>query len=262
MRTTQSQSRGGRFMKKYLTGRFSYRTDVGKVRLTNEDQAIALTNASGNVLLIVCDGMGGQKKGEIASSLAVNTIVSSFKQRKGFINAYFAKSWVNKVIREANRNIYEQSQSNPNYQGMGTTVTMLLIIKDIAILANAGDSRCYFLKNHHDLVQISEDQTYVAYLIRTGQITPKEALKKKKRHVLMNALGIYPSASVEIKTIPYLNEVVLLCSDGLYNNVPPTVIESILKGNDSLDRKCFQLINYGNANGGSDNMAVVIWESK
>ena len=175
-------------MKKYLTGRFSYRTDIGKVRLTNEDQAAALTNASGNVLLIVCDGMGGQKKGDLASSLAVHTIVTSFKNRKGFINTYFAKLWVSKIIREANRCIYEQSQSNPNYQGMGTTIVLLLILKDIAILANVGDSRCYFLKNHHDLVQVSEDQSYVAYLLRTGQITPQEALVHPKRHVLMHRL--------------------------------------------------------------------------
>ena len=249
-------------MKKYLTGRFSYRTDVGKVRLTNEDQAIALTNASGNVLLIVCDGMGGQKKGDLASSLAVNTIVSSFKERKGFFNAYFAKVWVNKIIREANKNIYDQAQKNLNYQGMGTTVTLLLIIKDIAILANAGDSRCYFLKNHHDLVQMSEDQTYVAYLIRTGQITPKEALTHPKSHVLMNALGIYPSASVDIKTIPYLNEIVLLCSDGLYNNVPQEDIAAIVKGNDSIEQKVNELIAVGNKNGGSDNIAVVLWEAQ
>ena len=65
-------------MKKYLTGRFSYRTDIGKVRVTNEDQAMALTNASGNILLIVCDGMGGQNKGDLASSLALHTIISSF----------------------------------------------------------------------------------------------------------------------------------------------------------------------------------------
>ena len=249
-------------MKKYLTGRFSYRTDIGKVRVNNEDQAIALTNASGNVLLVVCDGIGGQNKGDLASSLAVNTIVSSFRERRGFLNTYFAKSWVNKVIREANKNIYEQAQKNPKYSGMGTTVTMLLIIKDIAILANAGDSRCYFLKNHHDLVQMSEDQTYVSYLIRTGQITPEEALTHPKRHVLMNALGIYPSASVDIKTIPYLNEIVLLCSDGLYNNVPHEDISAIIKGNDSLDQKVNELIAVGNKNGGSDNIAVVLWEAQ
>ena len=76
-------------MKKYLTGRFSYKTDIGKVRVSNEDQAAALTNASGNVLLIVCDGMGGQNKGDMASSLAINTVISSFKEKKGFFNTQF-----------------------------------------------------------------------------------------------------------------------------------------------------------------------------
>ena len=202
-------------MKKYLTGRFSYKTDIGKVRLNNEDQAAALTNASGNVLLIVCDGMGGQNKGDLASSLAINTIVSSFKSRKGFSSTYLAKLWVSKAIREANKSVYEQSQSSESYHGMGTTVTLLLIIKDVAILGHVGDSRCYFLKNRHDLVQISEDQSYVAYLVRTGQITPEEALTHPKRHVLMNAVGIYPSASVEVRAFPYLGDAVLLCSDGL-----------------------------------------------
>ena len=249
-------------MKKYLTGRFYYRTDVGKVRLNNEDQAMALTNASGNVLLLVCDGMGGQNKGDLASSLAVSTIVSSFKNRKGFLNSYFAKLWVGRVIREANKSIYDQSQSNPNYQGMGTTITLLLIIKDVAILGHVGDSRCYFLKSHHDLVQMSEDQTYVGYLLRTGQITAEEALTHPKRHVLMNALGVYPSASIDIKVFPYLNEEVLLCSDGLYNNVPVEDIAAVVKGSDSVDQKVNELIAIGNKNGGSDNIAVVLWEAQ
>ena len=249
-------------MKKYLTGRFSYRTDIGKVRLSNEDQAIALTNASGNVLLVVCDGMGGQNKGDLASSLAVHTIIESFKSRKGFLNKHFALMWVSKIIREANKSIYEQAQSNPNYRGMGTTITLLLIIKDLAILGHAGDSRCYFLRNNHDLVQMSEDQTYVAYLLRTEQITPEEALTHPKRHVLMNALGIYPSASIDLRTFPYQNETVLLCSDGLYNNVPLEDIASILKGDAALEQKVNELIAIGNKNGGSDNIAVVLWEAQ
>ena len=249
-------------MKKYLTGRFSFRTDIGMVRLSNEDQAIALTNASGNVLLVVCDGMGGQNKGDLASSLAIHTIVTSFKNRKGFINSYFARLWVSKAIKEANRSIYEQSQSNPNYRRMGTTVTLLLIMKDTAIMGHVGDSRCYFLKSHHDLVQMSEDQTYVGYLLRTGQITPEQALTHPKRHVLMNALGIYPSASIDIKVFPYLGEEVLLCSDGLYNNVPTEDIAAIIKGNDSIEQKVNELIAIGNKNGGSDNIAVVLWEAQ
>ena len=248
-------------MKKYLTGRFSFKTDIGKVRLSNEDQACALINASGNVLLIVCDGMGGQSKGDLASSLAINTVISSFKSRKGFMNRYFAKFWVGNVIREANRCVYEQSRSNPSYEGMGTTLTLLLIIKDTAILGHVGDSRCYFLRNR-EFEQMSEDQTYVGYLLRTKQITEEEALIHPKRHVLMNALGVYPSASIDIKSFPYMGETVLLCSDGLYNNVPKNDIASVLKSEDSVEQKVNELIAIGNKNGGSDNIAVVIWEAQ
>ena len=248
-------------MKKYLTGRFSFKTDIGKVRLSNEDQACALINASGNVLLIVCDGMGGQSKGDLASSLAINTVISSFKSRKGFLNRYFAKFWVGNVIREANKCVYEQSRSNPSYEGMGTTLTLLLIIKDTAILGHVGDSRCYFLRNR-EFEQMSEDQTYVGYLLRTKQITEEEALIHPKRHVLMNALGVYPSASIDIKSFPYMGETVLLCSDGLYNNVPKNDIASVLKSEDSVEQKVNELIAIGNKNGGSDNIAVVIWEAQ
>ncbi len=248
-------------MKKYLTGRFSFKTDIGKVRLSNEDQACALINASGNVLLVVCDGMGGQSKGDLASSLAINTVISSFKSRKGFMNRYFAKFWVGNVIREANRCVYEQSRSNPSYEGMGTTLTLLLIIKDTAILGHVGDSRCYFLRNR-EFEQMSEDQTYVGYLLRTKQITEEEALIHPKRHVLMNALGVYPSASIDIKSFPYTGETVLLCSDGLYNNVPKNDIASVLKSEDSVEQKVNELIAIGNKNGGSDNIAVVIWEAQ
>lgn len=249
-------------MSRYLTGRFFYMTDTGKVRLSNEDQAIALTNASGNVLLMVCDGMGGQNKGDLASSLAVNTVVNSFINKKGFINTFFAKIWVSNIISEANKSIYEQAQSNPVYKGMGTTMTLLLIIKDVAILGHVGDSRCYFLKNNRELVQMSEDQTYVAYLLRTGQITPEEALTHPKRHVLMNALGIYPSANVELKSFPYTNEKVLLCSDGLFNNVPIEDIASIVRGDDTIEQKVNELIAVSNKNGGSDNIAIVLWEAQ
>ena len=109
---------------------------------------------------------------------------------------------------------------------------------------------------------MTEDQTYVAYLVRTGQITQEEALTHPKRHVLMNALGIYPSASIDLKVFPYLNEEILLCSDGLYNNVPVDDIAAIVKGNDTVEMKVNELIAIGNKNGGSDNIAVVLWEAQ
>ena len=143
---------------------------------------------------------------------------------------------------------------------MGTTITAVLIVKTFIVIGQAGDSRAYILKDNK-LVQISEDQTYVAYLYRTGQITKEEVATHSKRHVLMNAVGIYPSLNVDITSLNYNNEAILLCSDGLYNNVSHSDIENIMKNTDSVNHKVNQLIQISNANGGSDNIAVVVWEA-
>lgn len=247
---------------KYVCGRFAYRTDIGKVRLSNEDQAIATINSAGNVLLIVCDGMGGQNKGDFASSLAVKSIVESFRKKNKFHSQIDAGWWLRKAIQNANKDIYNESKENKTYDGMGTTLTLALIVKNNVLTAQVGDSRMYFVDQIvREFKQISEDQTYVAYLYRTGQITKEEMKTHPKRHMLMNALGIYPSASADIKVLPYNNQTILLCSDGLYNNVPDIDISSIIKGEDTTEEKINELISLANANGGSDNIAVVLWEA-
>ena len=245
---------------KYLSGKFAFRTDIGKVRLTNEDQAAALINARGNVLLLVCDGMGGQNKGDYASNLAKTTIIDAFNDKRRFFNKYDAMHWINKTIRHANKVVNDDAAKNKTYEGMGTTLTLVLIIKDYMVLAQVGDSRCYSYRLR-EFNQISEDQTYVAYLYRTGQIKKEEMKTHPKRHVLMNALGYYPSLDLDAKIMPYRGDTLLLCSDGLYNNVSENDISSIIKGNDTVDQKVTELISLANANGGSDNIAVVIWEA-
>lgn len=248
-------------MKKYLSGNFAFNTHVGRVRLTNEDRSIALTNSKGDVLLLVCDGMGGQSKGDLASTIAVQTLQDEFEKHKGsFLNKLFAKIWLKNAIKKANSAIFDESARNEEYHGMGTTITAVLIVKTFIVIGQAGDSRAYILKDNK-LVQISEDQTYVAYLYRTGQITKEEMTTHSKRHVLMNAVGIYPSLNVDITSLNYNNEAILLCSDGLYNNVSHSDIENIMKNTDSVNHKVNQLIQISNANGGSDNIAVVVWEA-
>ena len=143
---------------------------------------------------------------------------------------------------------------------MGTTLTAVLLVGGTAFIAQVGDSRAYFLENNK-LVQVSEDQTYVSHLIRTGQITEEEARVHPKRHVLLNALGIYPSINVDTKIRKYDGNRILVCSDGLYNNVSNFDLENILRNNDSPTLKVKQLIGVANANGGSDNIAVVVWEA-
>lgn len=247
--------------KTYLAGNYAFKTDIGKVRLNNEDRAIALTNIKGNILLIVCDGMGGSNKGEYAASIAVKMISDSFKKKQKFFSKLQAISWARKQIYDANKEIYNESYRNRAYEGMGTTITLALILWDTLVVINAGDSRLYEIKNRK-LEQITEDQTYVGYLYRTGKITQEEAKTHPKRHMLMNALGINPVVSMDVKILPYNNETILVCSDGLYNNVSEKDIEAILKSDDSPEQKVNELISLSNANGGSDNIATIVWEAK
>ena len=242
-----------------VSGRYSYRTDIGKVRLTNEDQANATVNAKGDIFLIVCDGMGGQNKGELASSIAVSHLIDDFNSSR-FLNVFDVKSWLNRHIRAVNRYIYNEARQNALYRGMGTTLTAVVIYKQTIITAQIGDSRLYEIK-HNQLEQLTNDQTYVNYLYNTGQISKEEMATHPRRHMLMNALGTYPSVEIDITTRPYVNQTLMLCSDGLYNNVSETTIASILKGKDSPEEKVNELISIANNNGGSDNIGIVIWEA-
>ena len=246
--------------KKYLYGRYVAKTDTGKIRVNNEDRVTALTNTRGNILLVVFDGMGGANKGDLASTLAIDILASAFNERDRFQTKFIAKRWMASTIRKANSSIFKQAFNNPNYNGMGTTLTAVLIVNDYMVVAQVGDSRAYSFRAR-SLNQITEDQTYVQYLYRIGEIKKEEIATHPKRHVLMNALGIYPSLDLDIKVHPYLGDTILVCSDGLYNNVPDKDLLSILKGSDSLDQKVNELISLANANGGSDNIAVAMWEA-
>ena len=248
-------------MSQYLSGNYFCLSDKGKVRKVNEDYVDAVLNPYGNVLLVIADGMGGENKGEYASSTLVKEIVKSFLSlEKEFKKSSAVKKWIYKAIKEGNDKIYKKAQKDEEYHGMGTTLSMCLIIKDTLYTAQVGDSRIYLLKDNN-LEQISVDQTYVNYLINTKKVDPSVANTHPDRHKLTNAVGTKSILNVDIQERPYNKERILLCTDGLYNNVPLKDISSIIKGNDSLDKKCMQLIAFGNANGGSDNMALIIWES-
>ena len=127
-------------------------------------------------------------------------------------------------------------------------------------------SPCHFLEFLYEVIPLyplnGEDQTYVGYLYRTGRISKEEMKVHPKRHVLMNALGVFPTANMDIKIRDYSNESVLVCSDGLYNNVDEEEIANILKGDDSTNQKVHQLITLANVNGGSDNIAIALWEAQ
>lgn len=246
--------------KNYVYGNFASKTDIGKVRMTNEDRVGAYTNTKGNILLIVCDGLGGQKKGEYAAQIALDIISESFLRKQKFLSSLTARNWLFTIVREANRKIFEESNSNEQYNGMGTTLSLALIYKDTLFTVQIGDSRIYELRDNQ-LVQITEDQTYVNYLYKTGKIKKEEMATHPKRHVLINALGMFPSVEFDFHVHSYSNHSILVCSDGLYNNVNETDIASIMSGDDSTNQKVNELIAIANSNGGSDNIGVSIWEA-
>jgi serine/threonine protein phosphatase PrpC len=241
-------------------GTYAYLTDIGKVRVSNEDQAYVSLNSDGEVFLIVCDGMGGQNKGDYASKMAIDSMLDSFAQKPSHLPFFLRKTWITQAVKKANGIIFDEADKNAIYKDMGTTLVAAWIVKDRLVLANVGDSRCYALKNDQ-LVRYSEDQTYVDYLYRTGKISQSQTLSHPERHVLMNALGIYPSASVDVKVLPYHGESILLCSDGLYNNVAENEIRALIATDERADQKALSLINEANNNGGSDNIGVAYWET-
>lgn len=247
--------------KKRAIGKFSYQTDMGKVRLSNEDQALAMTNSKGDILLIVCDGMGGQSHGEVASKLAVEIFQEEFEKNPFLPNPFFEKVWMRNVANKINKIIFKESETNEIYKGMGTTLTAVIVSGTHITVGQIGDSRLYWLQNR-EFSQLTIDQTYVESLYRNGKISKEEMEIHPERHVLLNALGTYPVLNIDLSVHKYNKETLLLCSDGLYNNVSPKDMETIMKLDDSPQQKCDELISLANANGGSDNIAIVYWEAR
>src|SRR5574344_303135 len=247
-------------MNKRFNGTYSYQKDIGKVRVSKEEECAVLVNAGGDILMMVADGMGGHKKGDYASKETISYIKDLFETKGHFVNQIDVLHWLRKDVRDANNHIFSISDGNEQYNGMGTTLVLAFIYKNKLIVVNAGDSRAYIFKSNL-LNQITEDQTYVNYLYRSGQIKKEEIATHPKRHVLTNAIGLFPSISLDLKIYDYTGESVLLCSDGLYNNIKDQDIENILRTDQSTEQKVSTLINIANFNGGSDNISLALWET-
>lgn len=239
-------------------GNYVSMKDTGRVRISNDDCVLSTVNGQGDILLVVCDGMGGYKRGDFASKLVVDTLKEHFINHGHFFTKYQAINWIQKEIKETNKRIFEYSQEK-EFKDMGTTVAIALIFKNKIITAYAGDSRIYFY-NKNKILQISEDQTYVEELYKKGEITRDEMEVHPNRHTLTNAIGIFPFPNLVFESFKNNKQSILICSDGLYNNLTDEEIHSILSTNELIEDKAKTLIACANANGGSDNIAVVLWE--
>lgn len=229
---------------------FAQATDVGCVRELNEDSIYSEPG-----LWIVTDGMGGHACGEIASAIAVDEIVSHFKNNASLESA----------IQSSHLKIVKEGLSDPSKSGMGTTVVAVSSNDEHYQLSWVGDSRAYLWNGHYgDLLQISEDHSLMIRLINAGLISEKEALTHPQRHMITQCLG-----SVEIKNLNIgkieneweFGQHILLCSDGLTDEVSDDKIAEIMADSTGLNEKVSALVNEAKNAGGRDNISVIIIES-
>lgn len=240
-------------MKKYAI------TDIGKARTSNQDQAFVYTNNNRDTIGIVCDGMGGHKAGAYASLLAAKTVLDCFIDAEAFETKEDATQWLYDAIMEANNKVKTKSDEEEKFKGMGTTLVISLVLKDVMLIANVGDSRVYQYKNS-ELKQITEDQSLVNILLKSGKINDEEAINHPNKHVLMYAIGTMEDPQIDIYELEKEECSLLMCSDGVYNLVAQTYLKTILESSLPISQKAISIINDANSNGGYDNMAIVLME--
>ena len=226
-------------------------TDVGRVRSNNQDQYLARAESS---LWAVADGMGGHSGGEVASSIACETLGDTFSEHTvdGLVDA----------IEQANAAVYRAGVDDPELTGMGTTVVALAVVEheddEVLAIANVGDSRCYRFADG-ELDQVTTDHSLVADLVREGSLSPEEAAVHPQRNIVTRVLGVYDNVPVDVFAVdPHDGDRYVLCSDGLFNEVPEPAIAAVLRARRDPVDAAHELVRLAVDGGGRDNVTVVV----
>lgn len=240
-------------------------SDVGKRRPHNEDSTLC-DPATG--LMILADGMGGYKAGEIASAIAVSSthkliidelqeISANHKDKHSGLSQQ--ATIVKNALISVNSEIYNIAQTDPQCHGMGTTMVAVLFHNNTCTIAHVGDSRLY-RKRQTTFSQVTKDHSLFQEVIDRGMYTPEEAMKNTPRNLVTRAIGIDPDVKVDIGEEPVLpGDIYLLCSDGLNDMVDDEEIHLTLsKYSANLAQAADELVRLANEKGGKDNISVIL----
>ncbi len=234
------------------------KTDIGRIRLVNEDRSIVQTDINGFTLAIVADGMGGHQAGDIASQMAIEVVQAHLQGLDRDMSIEMCKSALQAAIEKANKSIYDFAQSREQYHGMGTTVVAILANELFLAIGHIGDSRAY-LVTADNITQLTEDHSLVIELLRSGQITAEEANHHPRRNVLTRALGTDAQVEVELGHYEWKqHDVVLMCSDGLSGQIDNDDLLSIVHMEQDLLWKADRLVAEALQAGGDDNISVIL----
>ncbi|HZS71318.1 MAG TPA: Stp1/IreP family PP2C-type Ser/Thr phosphatase [Candidatus Acidoferrum sp.] len=240
-------------------------TDVGRVRTNNED-CFQIVKPLG--LYVLSDGMGGEAHGEVASAMAVETVVRHCVEAEANPAAPFfgqpQRNWSDRTKRLssavylANREIFESAKQNTERRGMGATLTAAWIDGSKLSIAHVGDSRAYLLRGGA-LQQLTNDHSLVAEQVRKGILTPAEAEQSEMQSVLTRALGAQAQVEIDAEELGlFKGDLVLLCSDGLTRMVTEPEIAGTLQAETDPARAAAKLVALANENGGADNVTVLV----
>lgn len=233
-----------------------YQTDPGKVRSHNEDSVAIVENQNGEHLVVVADGMGGHKAGEVASSLAVNELSKRFSELSSIGTKEEAVVWLKEIIDEINIKILKYAEEHVDATGLGTTCVCSIITDDFLLFGNIGDSSGYVYKNGK-LYKVTKDHTLVNILLENGELTESAAKVHPQKNVLMKALGAAEKIDMDIFDVERDVSGVFLCSDGLTNMLTPEQVEKILNDeNLDIEEQVNKMIMKANMRGGTDNITV------
>ena len=240
-------------------------TDVGRVRANNEDcfRIVSLLN-----LFVLSDGMGGEAHGEVASALAVETVVKHCMDAEAnpaaLVMGPTQPGWsaetrrLSTALHLANKNIFKSAEEHPDRRGMGATLTAAWINGAKLSLAHVGDSRAYLLRGG-SLLQLTRDHSLVAEQVRRGMLTAAEAEESEMQSVLLRALGAQEEIEVDAEEhLLFPRDVLLLCSDGLTRMVTEPEIAGVLQAETNPIRAAEEIVAMANDRGGPDNITVVI----
>src|SRR5215472_16710933 len=225
---------------------FTQLSDPGRTREHNEDYLGYLLPytpeqlRSHGCVFVLCDGVGGQRKGEVASQLAVEAVLEG----------------LSRAIQAANLRVYEQGSESPATAGMATTIVACALRADRAVIAHVGDSRCYLVRDGRPRI-ITRDHTIAAEQVRLGVLSAAEAIESPNRHLLNRSVGNDLIVNVEIDEVQVQKgDLLLQCSDGLHGSVLPEDIASILTRFGALSTAGERLVELANQRDGKDNISV------
>lgn len=236
-------------------------TDIGRHRETNQDVFYTHKFSDNAGFAIVCDGMGGQNGGHIASGMTCSIV--SDRLVNGELEQCTEESLrdlIVEAISKANAEVYQRSGTDPDCKGMGTTCVLAVQLGEQIHIAHIGDSRGYLLRENGELVQVTKDHSVVQELLDQGKIKPEEAQNHPNKNMITRAVGVSIAVDIDYYELSLLpGQKLLLCSDGLTNMVEDAMIGEIL-AKESAEKACTKLIALANQMGGLDNITVAIVE--